>query len=98
MARLFISHSSLNKEIAGNLARDLRLLGHTVWLDEWNIKVGQCIPTEIEKGLENAQFLILLLSKHAVRSKWVDREWKTAYWDEVRSNSITVLPVLLEEL
>src|ERR1700749_3618301 len=97
MATIFISHSAQDKDVACRLADDLAILRHNIWLDEWNIKVGQCIATEIEKGIENTDFVVLLLSKRAAESNWVDREWKVAYWDEVRSNSIVVLPVLLEE-
>jgi hypothetical protein len=39
----------------------------------------------------------LLLSKKAVESSWVDREWKSAYWDEVNRQSIVILPILLEK-
>lgn len=97
MAAIFLSHSSRDKDVARQLAGDLKQLGHQVWLDEWNIRVGQCIPTEIEQGIATADFVTLLLSKHAVESSWVDREWKMAYWDEINSGSIVVLPVLLEK-
>jgi hypothetical protein len=96
LATVFISYSSKDKDLALRVANDLRELGHRVWLDEWQIKIGQCIPTEIEKGLAAANFIILLLSQHAVTSNWVDREWKTAYWDEVNTNSVIILPALIE--
>lgn len=96
MPRVFISHSSKDKIVAERLAKDLRAHGHWVWLDAWRIKVGQCIMREIEHGLETADFVIVLLSNHAVESQWVDREWKTAYWDELKDNSIVVLPACIE--
>lgn len=65
-------------------------------MDEWSITVGECIATKIEEGISSADFLIVLLSKHAVESKWVEREWKTAFWDEVNKNRIVVLPIRLE--
>jgi len=98
MAKLFISHASQDKEIARQLSNDLRVLGHSVWLDEWSIIVGQCISNEIEKALADTHFLILLLSKNSVVSRWVDTEWRAAYWDELQSRSIIVLPVLLEKV
>ena len=97
MAEVFLSHSSRDKAAARQLARDLKLIGHEVWLDEWKIKVGQCISTEIGRGIDEADFVVLLLSSHAVESKWVDVEWRAAHWDEVSSGAVTVLPVLLEE-
>ncbi|HWN41207.1 MAG TPA: TIR domain-containing protein [Thermoanaerobaculia bacterium] len=96
MASVFLSHSSHDKEAARRLAKDLRANRHAVWLDEWEIHVGECIHSKIEKGIQESDFLVLLLSSHAVASKWVDREWKAAHWNEVESNSVALLPVLLE--
>lgn len=82
MASIFLSHSSKDADVARQLANDLKQQGHKVWLDEWEIHVGECIPTKIEQGIGAAGFLIVLLSRHAVESAWVEREWKAAYWDE----------------
>lgn len=97
MANLFISHSSKNKEFARTLANDLKVLGHEVWLDEWEIKVGDDIVAKIEHGLSKTDFIVVALSKHAVESGWVDREWKAKYWDEVNQGRVVVLPALLED-
>lgn len=96
MAVIFVSHSSKDKDIAERLAGDLRLHYHNVWLDSWRIKVGQCIVREIESGIDSADFVVVLLSSHAVESEWVDREWRTAYWDEVNNNSIIILPACID--
>lgn len=97
MAKVFISHSSKDKVAALRLAEDLKRLGHTVWFDAWEIKVGDCIVTKVEHGITDCDAVILLLSKHAVASHWVDREWKAKYWDEIEANEVKVLPVLLED-
>ena len=57
MAHVFISYSSKDKYIAEQLASDLRSYNHCVWLDAWQIKVGQCIVREIEHGIETADFV-----------------------------------------
>src|ERR1700741_3495252 len=96
MGTIFISYSSRDKEIARRLASDLKIRNHQVWLDEWQIHVGECIPTKSVEGIESANFLIVLLSQHAVNSAWVEREWKMAFWDEVNANTIAILPVRIE--
>lgn len=96
MASVFISYSSKDRKVALRVAKDLKRLHHDIWLDEWQIKIGQCIPTEIQNGIEASDYVIVLLSEHSVESKWVDREWKTAYWEEVNANSITILPACIE--
>jgi len=97
MATVFISYSSKDKQIATNVAQDIEHLGHKVWLDEWFVRIGDCIPTKIEEGIESADFILLLLSCNAVESKWVEREWKIAYWEEVNKNRIMILPVCIEQ-
>lgn len=97
MAKIFISHSSEDKDFVIKLASDLRELGHTPWLDEWEIKVGECIVTKIEEGVSKADYVVLVLTPQSVSSGWVDREWKTAYWEEIEKSRILVLPVLLKD-
>lgn len=79
------------------LAADIRDLGHEVWLDQWEIRVGDCIATKIEQGVAEADYVVLALSAHSVQSGWVEREWKTKYWEEVSDGRVRVLPVLLEK-
>ncbi|WP_216904677.1 toll/interleukin-1 receptor domain-containing protein [Synechococcus sp. CCY 9618] len=97
MARIFISHSSVDKAFVRRLFEDLRTLGHSPWLDEWQIKVGDCIISSIQEGLSSSDYIIVVLSPAAVASGWVEREWKDAYWTEVSAGRTIVLPVLLAD-
>lgn len=97
MARIFLSHSSEDKEFVRRLFEDLRALGHSPWLDEWQIKVGDCIVSSIQDGLQSSDYIIVVLSPAAVASGWVEREWKDAYWSEVSAGRTIVLPVLLAD-
>lgn len=97
MPKIFISHSSKDQGFARQLASDLAELGYQPWLDEWEIKVGECIVSKIQKGLDECEYVIVVLSRNSVTSGWVDREWKDKYWDEVKTGKITVLPVLIDD-
>lgn len=97
MARVFLSHSSKDKVFVRQLAEDLNAMGHQPWLDEWEIKVGECIVTKVEGGIENADFVVLVMTPNAVESGWVDREWKAKYWTEIEARKTQVLPVLLQD-
>jgi hypothetical protein len=97
MANVFLSHSSKDKDFVRWLAHQLKELGNQVWLDEWEIRVGDCIVTEIEKGIRDCDYVVIVLSPNAVSSTWVDREWKAKYWDEIQSCQTLVLPVLAEK-
>ena len=96
-AKVFISHSSMDKSFAKMLCMDLEANGYVPWLDAWEIKVGESIPERISNGLEEADFVIVILSENAISSKWVEREWQTKYWTEIQHGRIHVLPLLLKD-
>ncbi|WP_378732750.1 toll/interleukin-1 receptor domain-containing protein [Nocardia brasiliensis] len=94
---VFISHSSQDKQLAVWLSVDLSAAGHVPWLDEWRIRAGDSIPAKIAHGIDECEFLLLLLSPNSVRSGWVEREWSTKYWSEVEHGKVVVIPVLLAD-
>lgn len=93
---VFISHSSQDKEFARWLAVDLANKSHKPWLDEWEIKAGQSIPTKIAEGVDRCDFLLIVLSPRSVESRWVENEWQSKYWVELQNNSVKVIPLLYE--
>jgi formylglycine-generating enzyme required for sulfatase activity len=97
MAKIFLSYASEDKLFALRLAVDLESIGHKVWIDEWEIRVGDCIAARVEQGIAQADYVVILLSRFSVESGWVDREWKAKYWDEVSQKKTMVLPVLTED-
>ena len=56
MAKIFISHSSHDKGFVRKLAKDLKSIGYEPWLDEWEIKVGDCIVSKVEHGIADADY------------------------------------------
>jgi hypothetical protein len=93
---IFISHSSKDKPFAEWLALELVSAGHSPWLDEWRIRVGESIPLKISDGIQRCDALVVILSQHAVESKWVENEWQAKYWDEIKDERVRVLPILLK--
>jgi TIR domain-containing protein len=91
---IFISHSSKDKWFVRRDADDLKMLGHKIWLDERNIKVGQSIPRAIQQGLEQCAFVIIFLSPNSVFSHWVEIEWIAKFMIEVESGTVKILPGL----
>jgi hypothetical protein len=74
MARAFISHSSLDKPFVLRLAEDLRKNWIDVWVDAWELRIGDNLATAIESSLADASHVILVLSDKSSRSAWVKRE------------------------
>jgi hypothetical protein len=74
----------------------MKTLGIDVWLDEWEIRVGDPITQKIQLGINESDFVAVWLTKHSVRSGWVEREWQSRYGLEVTTGRVTVLPLLGE--
>lgn len=95
--RVFISHSSKDKQFATWISVDLANRGHDPWLDEWKVRAGESILAKISEGIESCDFVVVVLSENAVVSHWVEREWQAKYWDEVSKGKIQVIPALLRK-
>jgi formylglycine-generating enzyme required for sulfatase activity len=95
--RIFLSHSSRDKDSVRPLVEDLRRAGLSVWFDEDKIGVGQRISREIEKGLDSSDYIAIWLTQDAIKSGWVETEWHTLFPDEVASGRVTVFPLLAED-
>jgi len=71
---IFISHSSRNNDMATKIAEGLRDAGFNVWLDLDSIPDGSRWLAEIQRGVEECGALLILMSKEARKSHWVERE------------------------
>lgn len=98
MGSIFLSHNSLDKPFVKKLAADIRRNGFFVWVDEAEIKVGDSLIGKIEKGIENCDYLGVVLSSNSIKSEWVTREVRIALNQEIYGKRIKVLPILLENI
>ncbi|MFH1940989.1 MAG: toll/interleukin-1 receptor domain-containing protein [bacterium] len=96
MSKVFISYSHVDRETAESLATRLREAGANVWLDRWQIGIGDSILEKINEGISTSDFLIVLLSKASVSSKWVKEELAEGSV-MLAERGAFILPVLLEE-
>lgn len=71
----FICHASEDKEsFVRELATLLRTSGAEVWYDEFALKVGDSLRREIDRGLANSKFGVVILSESFFRKEWPQRE------------------------
>ena len=95
--KIFLSHSSKDKTFVEKLAKDILALDVEVWLDKWEMKVGDSLFDKIEEGLETSDYLIVILSKNSVNSLWVRKELNAFLCDEISSKNVKILPVLIDD-
>ena len=98
MGSIFLSHNSKDKAFVRRLADDLRKNGHYAWVDEAEIKVGDSLIEKIEEGIENTQYLGVVISSNSIESKWVTREVEIALNQEINEKKVKVLPILIEKV
>jgi hypothetical protein len=67
-----------------------------VWVDRWELKVGDSILKRIQEALTQACGLILVLSKSSIASSWCRKELTPRLMRELEERRVVVLPVLLE--
>jgi hypothetical protein len=95
MANVFISHRKADDQPAEQLASAIRDAGHQVWLDEWDINLGDSIIERMNEGLEGAAYVVVCYSSSGITSPWMGREWMSALARQLNGHNVKVLPVLL---
>ncbi len=95
---VFISHSHKDKRFVEWLANSLAASGIDVWYDDWEIKVGDSILEKVNEGISQSDFLIVVLSKSSVNSRWVREELNAASAEMIEKAGIKILPVLIEDV
>lgn len=71
---IFMSHSSNDREFTHGLAERLREAGFRCWVDVNDIPDGSTWMREIEKAVRECGAMIVVMSKDARESEWVERE------------------------
>ncbi len=96
-SHIFISHASKDDGFVKELRFKLESQGLTVWVDSRNLRGGAKLAPEIEKAIEEARQIIVVLSPNTVNSPWVRKEIQKALEVEQQRNdeSYRVIPLLL---
>ena len=97
MSHIFLSHSSSDKKLARRIANALLKAGIEVWLDEWEILVGDSITQRIQHGLDDTDFVAVLLSEKSVESGWVEKEWQSQIGVEAVFKRVVILPLRTDD-
>jgi hypothetical protein len=92
--KVFLSHSTKDKQFVQALAAELETEKIEPWLCEVDIEFGENFVAKIEEGLRDADLTVLFWSPEAARSDWTRREWTSVTAREI-SESRTRLGVVL---
>jgi hypothetical protein len=89
----FISHATEDKEdLVRPLAEALKDAGHSVWYDEFQLKVGDSLRRSIDHGLAGSKFGIVVLSPAFFAKRWPQYELDGLVSKEMEGGKV-ILPI-----
>ena len=91
---VFISYSHQDRKFADKLAISLSKLGFSIWYDKWAMKPGDSLHGKIQNAIQQADYMIVVLSPSSVKSTWVQTELNAGLTIGMASSKVLVVPVL----
>ncbi len=93
---VFISYSHADKDFVDKLA--VQLVGEKVhvWLDRWELHVGDSLINKVQEAISGASALLVILSNASVASEWCRKELNSALIRELEEKRVVILPILIE--
>jgi hypothetical protein len=93
---IFISYSHSDKAFANKLAANLVKQNAHVWIDSWELNVGDSLIQRIQEAIQESSALLVILSKASIQSEWCKKELNAGLVRELEEKKVLVLPVLAE--
>ena len=93
----FISYSSKDEAFAERLHADLQDNGVRCWFAPHDLPIGEKILDGIDQAIRLRDKVVLILSKDAVASDWVEDEVSTAFEEERRRKETMLFPIRLDD-
>jgi TIR domain len=97
VANVFISHSSHDKVFVRKLASGLLAEGFPVWLDSWELDLGDSLLDKIYDGIDTSSVVLLVISRTALESGWVNRELNAAITKEQQIGRKFLIPIKIDD-
>lgn len=94
---IFISYSHKDKGFVEKLGKALVYNKHNIWIDEWELNVGDSIINRIQETISKSEGLLVVLSKNSVESEWCKKEITSGLLRELEEKQVVVMPLLLDD-
>lgn len=94
---VFISYSHSDGFVVNKLAAHLVKNNANVWVDTWELNVGDSILNKVQDAIQDSSALLVILSKTSVESEWCKKELSAGLMRELDEKRVVVLPVLVED-
>lgn len=91
--KVFISHSSVDKEFVRTLKKDLNVNGILTWFDEDQLELGDSLIEKLNAGLSESSHFVIILSQASTNSDWVKYELKKALENKALKLVNKIIPI-----
>ncbi len=95
---VFISHSTKDDELVGELREALERLGYLTWTDSRALTAGDELEPTIRRAIVEAVHLVVVFSVQALNSPWVAREIALGLEQAATRPGFKVIPLLIPPL
>jgi len=93
-----LSYATEDQVFAEKLYADLQSKGVDCWFAPHDLKTGGKLRPQVYEAIQKQEKLLLILSEHAVKSDWVEREVELAFERERQLPEMLVLfPIRLDD-
>lgn len=96
MSKAYLAHAHEDNVFADRLAEDLQRAGVSLWYDKERLDLGSDIVQRMNEGLENYDFFLVVWSRQAKKSGWVEREIDVALTRQIQEKR-RLIPLLLDD-
>jgi tetratricopeptide (TPR) repeat protein len=96
VADIFVSYTSSDRLKAFWIGQELKKLGHTPRIHEWEIPAGGNIPNWMEKRHHDADHVLLVMSRAYLTAPYSKWERHAAQWAAADERPNFALPVFIE--
>jgi hypothetical protein len=94
---IFISYSRKDRDFVDKLVVNLVRARHSVWMDRWELGVGDSLTQRIQDALKGSAAVLVILSKHSVDSEWCKRELTAGLVRELEEKHTVVMPCVIDD-
>lgn len=96
--RFFISHAHEDKAFVDKLSIELVKNNIPLWLDGWEIELGDSLNDKILKGIESSSHFIIVVSKNYFQSEWCCKELVLALEKQKDTKEKILIPLIIDKV
>jgi len=94
---IFISYSRQDAKFVDTLVTNLVAARHHVWMDRWELGIGDSLTQRIQDALSGSDAILVILSQNSVSSEWCKRELTAGLVRELEERKTLVMPCVIDD-